>query len=103
MGDKNCLIGQAKIGNYKWLVITSPNFRGKLLGATCVEISRRLLLLLYSVHYCFFLGTSSDRIFLDRVHETLLHFIKNDGADDQNEGNKNTAPENIQKIETARP
>ena len=40
---------------------------------------------------------------LHRIHKAFLYFVEDDRPDDQNENNKNAAPENIHDIETSGP
>ncbi len=38
---------------------------------------------------------------LHRIHKAFFYFIENDRSQDEDENNKNTAPENIHDIETS--
>ena len=54
---------------------------------------------LIDLHWLFLLFTWLLTLYC--IHKAFLYFIENDRAEDEDENNKNTAPENIEDIETA--
>lgn len=56
--------------------------------------------------FCFFLFTGSlvykfIGSLLHRIHKTLLHFIEGYGAENEDEDDENTTPQNTHEIKTA--